>query len=230
MLRVAIAISAAGGAFWSSHDAAGKPQGVAVDLARAFADELGETLQLVEYPNSDTITNEAAAGTWDVTFIPMDAARAQKLDFGPVYNLSESTWLVRGGLTLATQADVDDPSVRPVAVANTTTMRAAVAALKRVSVTGYATMPEVMEALRSGAGDAFAMSRDGLERLSKDLPGSYVLPGKFFEAKTAAAVPKGHAEMLAKVSAFLMRAAKDGTLRKALDENDMKEAAVPEIG
>jgi polar amino acid transport system substrate-binding protein len=229
MLRVAVAISAAGGAFWSSRDENG-PKGVAVDLARAFARELGQELQLVEYENSNSITDDAVNDKWDVTFIPMDDARAQKLDFGPVYNLSESTWLVRPGLALKTQADIDDPSVRPIAVANTTTMRAACAALKRVEVKGYATMPEVMDALRSGEGDAFAMSRDGLERLSVELPGSYVLPGKFFEAKTTAAVPKGHAEMLAQVSAFLKRAAKDGTLRKALDENDMKEADVPEMG
>lgn len=229
MLRVAVAISAAGGAFWSSRDENG-PKGVAVDLARAFARELRQELQLVEYENSNSITDDAVNDKWDVTFIPMDAARAQKLDFGPVYNLSESTWLVRPGLSLKTQADVDDPSVRPIAVANTTTMRAACAALKCVEVKGYATMPEVMDALRSGAGDAFAMSRDGLERLSVELPGSYVLPGKFFEAKTAAAVPKGHAEMLAKVSAFLKRAGKDGTLRKALDENDMREADMPEMG
>ena len=229
MLRVAVAISAAGGAFWSSRDENG-PKGVAVDLARAFARELGEELQLVEYENSNSITDDAVRDEWDVTFIPMDALRAQKLDFGPVYNLTESTWLVRAGVTLKTQADVDDPTVRPIAVANTTTMRAACAALKRVEVKGYATMPEVMDALRSGEGDAFAMSRDGLERLSVELPGSYVLPGKFFEAKTAGAVPKGHADMLAKVSAFLKRAAKDGTLRKALDENDMKDAVVPEMG
>jgi polar amino acid transport system substrate-binding protein len=229
MLRVAIAISAAGGAFWSGRDEAGRPKGVAVDLARAFARELGEELQLVEYENSNSITDDAVRDKWDVTFIPMDAARAQKLDFGPVYNLSESTWLVRPGLALKTQADVDDPGVRPIAVANTTTMRAACAALKRVEVKGYATMPELMDALRSGEGDAFAMSRDGLERLSVEIPGSYVLPGKFFEAKTAAAVPKGHSAMLEKVSAFLKRAAKDGTLRKALDENDMKEADVPEM-
>jgi polar amino acid transport system substrate-binding protein len=229
MLRVAIAISNAGGAFWSGRHPSGEPKGVAVDLARAFARELKQELQLVEYENSNSITDDAVRDKWDVTFIPMDEARAQKLDFGPVYNLSESTWLVRPGVTLKTQADVDDPAVRPIAVANTTTMRAACAALKRVEVQGYATMPELMEALRSGEGDAFAMSRDGLERLSVEIPGSYVLPGKFFEAKTAAAVPKGHHEMLEKVSAFLRRSAKDGTLRKALDENDMKDADVPEM-
>ncbi len=182
MLRVAIAISAAGGAFWSSQDETGAPKGVAVDLARAFASDLGREAQLVAYPNSNEITEDAVRGGWHVTFIPMDALRAEKLDFGPVYNASESTWLVRPGLSLATQADVDAPEVRPIAVANTTTGRAAAAFLKRTQVRGYPTMTEIMEALRTGEGDAFAMSRDGLERLSHDLPGSYVLPGRFFEA------------------------------------------------
>ena len=231
MLRVAIAISAAGGAFWSSQDETGAPKGVAVDLARAFAADLGQEAQLVVYPNSNEITEDAARGGWHVTFIPMDALRAEKLDFGPVYNASESTWLVRPGLSLATQADVDAPDVRPIAVANTTTGRAAAAFLKRTQLRGYPTMTEIMEALRTGEGDAFAMSRDGLERLSHDLPGSYVLPGRFFEAKTAAAVPKGHAAMLEQVTAFLRRAARDGRLRAILDANDMREAEIPgELG
>ena len=227
MLRVAIAISAAGGAFWASQDESGVFRGVTVDLAHALAADLGRTLQIVAYPNSNEITEDAARGAWDVTFIPMDAARAQKLDFGAVYNASESTWLVRPGLTLETQADVDAPDVRPIAVANTTTGRAAAAFLKRTHVRGYATMAEIMEALCTGEGDAFAMSRDGLERLSRDLPGSKVLPGRFFEARTAAAVPRGHGAMLETVTAFLRGCAKDGRLRAILDANDMGEAEIP---
>ena len=227
MLRVAIAISAAGGAFWASQDERGAPRGVTVDLARALAADLGAELKILPYPNSNEITEDAARGAWDVTFIPMDEARAQKLDFGPVYNASESTWLVRPGLALKTQSDVDAPGVRPIAVANTTTGRAAAAFLKRTELRGYATMPEIMEALRSGEGDAFAMSRDGLERLSRDLPGSYVLPGRFFAARTAAATPRGQPAMLEAVSAFLRRAARDGRLRAILDANDMGEAEIP---
>ena len=227
MLRVAIAISAAGGAFWASRDESGAFRGVTVDLAHALAADLGRQLQLLAYPNSNEITEDAARGAWDVTFIPMDDARAQKLDFGPVYNASESTWLVRPGLALETQGDVDAPGVRPIAVANTTTGRAAAAFLKRTQLRGYATMPEIMDALRSAQGDAFAMSRDGLERLSRDLPGSRVLPGHFFEAKTAAAVPRGRSDMLETVTAFLRRAAQDGRLRTILDANDMREAEIP---
>ena len=227
MLRVAIAISAAGGAFWAHQDAGGAYRGVTVDLARALAHDLGRDLQILAYPNSNEITEDAARGAWDVTFIPMDEARAQKLDFGPVYNASESTWLVRPGLALETQADVDAPHVRPIAVANTTTGRAAAAFLKRTQVRGYATMDDIMEALRSGEGDAFAMSRDGLERLSRDLPGSRVLPGRFFEAKTAVAVPKGQTAMLETATAFLRRTAQDGRLCAILDANDMGDALIP---
>ena len=227
MLRVAIAISAAGGAFWAHQDAGGAYRGVTVDLARALAADLGRDLQILAYPNSNEITEDAARGAWNVTFIPMDEARAQKLDFGPVYNASESTWLVRPGVALETQADVDAPHVRPIAVANTTTGRAAAAFLKRTQVRGYATMDDIMEALRSGEGDAFAMSRDGLERLSRDLPGSRVLPGRFFEAKTAVAVPKGQTAMLETATAFLRRTAQDGRLCAILDANDMGDALIP---
>src|SRR3954447_9590640 len=78
LLRVAIAVSAAGGAFWGLPGIdGGEPRGVSVDLARDFARRLGLTLKLVVYPNSDAITIAAAANAWDVTLIPYDSERAQ---------------------------------------------------------------------------------------------------------------------------------------------------------
>ena len=226
-LRVAIAISAAPGAFWASRDAAsGEPRGVSVDLARAFAAELGAPLELVVYENSSSITAAAARGEWDATFIPMDDDRAKKIDFGPVYNVAESTFLVRPGLSIATVADVDRPGVRVVAVADTTTMRACAAWAKQTAVTGYPTIDEVVAKLRSGEMDAFAMSRDGLTTLAAELPGSRVLPGQFFGAKTAVATPQGRPDMLARATAFMNTAKSSGLVRRIFDANGMEESPV----
>jgi polar amino acid transport system substrate-binding protein len=226
-LRVAIAISAAPGAFWASRDpSSGEPRGVSVDLAKAFAAELGVPLQLVVYENSSSITAAAAKGEWDATFIPMDDDRAKKIDFGPVYNVAESTFLVRAGSSLASVAEVDRPGVRIVAVADTTTMRACEAWARQTRVTGFATVDEIVKKLKAGEMDAFAMSRDGLTALAAEIPGSRVLPGQFFGAKTAVATPQGRAELLARVGAFLQAAKSNGTVRRIFDANGMAGSPV----
>src|SRR5664279_5880498 len=87
-LRVAIAISAAGGAFWSTRNEAGGYAGVPVDLGKEMAAQLGLPVEYVAYSNSGKITDAASTGAWDVTFLPQDAERESKMSFGPVYELS----------------------------------------------------------------------------------------------------------------------------------------------
>ena len=55
-LRVAIAISPAGGAFWSTKTESGYA-GVPVDLGKAMAAELGVPVEYVAFQNSGQITD-----------------------------------------------------------------------------------------------------------------------------------------------------------------------------
>src|ERR1700733_8262955 len=66
-LRVAIGISAAGGAFWSTKTESGYA-GVPVDLGKEMAAQLGVPVEYVAYPNSGQITDAAGKDAWDVTF------------------------------------------------------------------------------------------------------------------------------------------------------------------
>src|SRR5882724_8654979 len=68
-LRVAIAISAAGGAFWSSKTEAGGYAGAPVELGKEMAAQLGVPVEYVAYLNSGQITDAASKGVWDVTFL-----------------------------------------------------------------------------------------------------------------------------------------------------------------
>jgi polar amino acid transport system substrate-binding protein len=63
-LRVAIGISAAGGAYWSTKNAAGGYNGVPVDLGKEMAAQLGVPVEYVTYSNSGLITDAASTGAW----------------------------------------------------------------------------------------------------------------------------------------------------------------------
>jgi len=221
-LRVAIGISPAGGAYWSTKTEAGYA-GVPVDLGKALADQLGVPVEYVAYQNSGQITDAASSGVWDVTFLPKDAERETRMLFGPIYEVSEATYIVKAGSTITNFATLDRPGVKVVAVNNTTTMRGAQAHLKNAQVTGYQTYDEIFNLLKNGEIDAFALSRDQLNALSKKIPGTRVLDETFKQTVTAVAVPLGHSLALEYASKFMTEAKSNGLLRKAFDNNGLKD-------
>src|SRR6478752_3751609 len=92
-LRVAIAISPAGGAFWSTKTEAGYA-GVPVDLGKDMAAQIGIPVEYVVYQNSGQITDAAGKGSWDVTWLPKDPEREAKMMFGPIYEVADATYIV----------------------------------------------------------------------------------------------------------------------------------------
>jgi polar amino acid transport system substrate-binding protein len=225
-LRVAIAISAAGGAFWSTKNEAGGYAGVPVDLGKEMAAQLGVPVEYVVHQNSGQITDAASKGTWDVTWLPQDPERETKMSFGPVYEVSDATYIVKAGSSVTDFKTLDQPGIKVAAVNNTTTMRGAIAHLKNAKVTGYQTYDEIIALLKSGEVDAFALSRDQLKALSKKLPGTHVLDETFKKTTTAVAVPLNHPQSLAFATKFMTGATSNGTLRKAYDNNGLKDAPI----
>jgi len=221
-LRVAIGISPAGGAYWSTKTENGYA-GVPVDLGKALADQLGVAVEYVAYQNSGQITDAASKGVWDVSFLPKDPERETKMLFGPIYEVSDATYIVKPGSTITDFASLDQTGVKVAAVSNTTTMRGAMAHLKNAKVTGYQTFDEIFNLLKAGEVDAFALSRDQLNALAKKIPGSRVLDETFKQTVTAVAVPLGHNLSLEYASKFMSDAKTNGLLRKAFDNNGLKD-------
>ena len=124
-LRVAIAISPAGGAFWSTKTEAGGYAGVPVDLGKEMAAQLGVPVEYVAHQNSGQIVDAASKGTWDVTFLPKDPEREARMSFGPIYEVADATFIVKAGSPIANFMDLDKPGTKIAAVNKTTTMRGA---------------------------------------------------------------------------------------------------------
>jgi polar amino acid transport system substrate-binding protein len=225
-LRVAIGISPAGGAFWSTRSEAGGYVGVPVDLGKEMAAQLGIPVEYVAYPNSGKITDAASTGVWDVTFLPKDPERETKMSFGPIYEVADATYIVKAGSTATDFQALDQAGVKVAAVNNTTTMRGAIAHLKNAKVTGYQTYDEIFGLLKNGEVDAFALSRDQLNAMARKIPGTRVLDGTFKQTVTAVAVPLNHPLALAFVTKFMTDAMSNGMLRKAYDNNGLKDTPI----
>jgi len=221
-LRIAIAISPAGGAFWSTRNDAGGYAGVPVDLGKEMAAQLGVPVEYVAYPNSGKIVEAVSTGAWDVSFLPKYAEREARMSFGPIYEVADATYIVKAGSMATNFATLDLPGVKVAAVNATTTMRGAIAHLKHAKVTGYQTYDEIFTLLKNGEIDAFALSRDQLNAMASKIPGTRVLDETFKKTVTAVAVPLNHPLALAFATKFMSEATTNGTLRKAYDNNGLR--------
>jgi polar amino acid transport system substrate-binding protein len=226
-LRVAVAVAPSASTFFSMRDqTTGELRGVAVTLGAELAEQLGVPVEYVVYPNSGELTAAGPLGEWDVSFMPADDERATVVDFGPAYNLFESTYLVRAGSPIASIDDVDRPGVRVAAIDNTTTGRSAARQLRAAALISFRSVDDVQKAVLSGDVDAVAMSRASLQALVPTLPGARVLPGYFHATANSIAVPKGRPAALEYVSRFIEAAKASGSVRRAFDAIGLREAVV----
>ena len=225
-LRGGVVIAPAASAFFAIKDAQGAPRGVTVDLLRFFEAQTKLPLDLTLYDNSGQVTDAVADGRCDVGFMPQDASRAARVAFGPPYTMIESTFLVPAGSTVQRIDEINAAGRRIVAIANTTTMRAATRACPQASVREVPTVEEMISLAKAGEGDAFALSKDAFATILPKLPGARVLSGNFQQTGIGVAVPPGRPRALAAVTALLGASKRQGIVRRALDAAGFKDTAV----
>ena len=225
-LRGGIVVSPAASAFFAIKDGKGEVTGVTVDLMRAFAEALKLPLELQVFENSGQVTDAVATAACDVAFMPRDATREMKVDFGPAYYFISSTYLVPAGSTIQSIDEVNRPGMRIVGISNTTTVRSAARTAPNASVQEVPSVDLMTEMASKGQGDAFALSHDSFSGLLPKLPGARVLPGHFQKTGISVAVPKGRPAALKIVSGLLEDVKKSGVVRRALDRAGFKDAEV----
>ena len=221
-LRVAIGISPAGGAYWSTRTEAGGYAGVPVDLGKDGrpARRPGGICRLSELGPDHRRRVERL---WDVTFLPQDPEREAKMLFGPIYEVADATYIVKAGSPITNFATLDQPGVKVAAVNNTTTMRGAIAHLRTPGLRAIRPTTRSSRLLKNGEIDAFALSRDQLDAMAKKIPGTRVLDETFKQTVTAVAVPLNHPLALEYATKFMTEATSNGVLRKAFDHNGLKD-------
>ena len=225
-LRGGVVVAPAPSAFFAIRDKKGEVAGVTVDLVRAFATSLKLPLDMQIYENSGQVTDAVASGACDLGFMPRDAAREAKVDFGPAYYFISSTYLVPAGSTIETIDEVNRPGVRIVAISNTTTARSARRTAPNASVEEVPSVDLMTEMATARKGDAFALSHDSFTGLLPRLPGARVLPGHFQQTGIAIAVPKGRPAALKIATGLLEEAKRSGLVRRALDAAGFRDAEV----
>ena len=94
--------------------ASGEMKGVGFDLGKELARRMRVPFEPVLYPSIGALLDSGKSGGWDVAFIGFSAARAKEWDFAAPHLEVEFGYLIPGGSSISTVADVDRPGIRVV--------------------------------------------------------------------------------------------------------------------
>jgi polar amino acid transport system substrate-binding protein len=172
--------------------ASGEMRGVGFDLGKALAQRIQIPFEPVLYSSIAALLDSGTSGGWDVAFIGFTPARAHAWDFAALHLQVEFGYLIPGGSSISTMADVDRPGIR-VAVQERSGPDAFLSrhALKHAEVVRASSYADTVEMAKSGAADAIFSIKPNLFELSRQLPGSRILDGSPGSVSQGMAIPKG---------------------------------------
>jgi polar amino acid transport system substrate-binding protein len=230
-LRIALAVAPAPSALYVIEDHATKSyRGVAADLGRLLAQKLDVPAEFVPYRTAGEITADADKNKWDITFMPVDEEGRKAVSFGNAFHILQSTYLVAPDSGIKSIADVNRGGVRVGSIPNSTALRASKATAPNADHVTAASVGDLATLMKSRKVDAIALARETLVGLAKDIPGSRILDGAFFNSTTSIAVPNNKPLSLAYVNDFIESAKASGAVRKAFDDIGLTMAVVAPAG
>ncbi|MFL1417103.1 transporter substrate-binding domain-containing protein [Pseudomonas fildesensis] len=194
--------------------ASGEPQGVSVALAKALADELGVSLELITFDAAGKVFAVLADDVWRVAFLAIEPVREQQIAFSAPYVAIKGTYLVRSDSALSHVAQLDEPG-RRIAVGQ--------GAAYDLYLSRTVQQAELVRAPTSAAAvdwfveqglDAAAGVRDFLRTKASEQ--WRLVEDDFMTIHQAMAVPVAHAAAATFVKSFVERQKHNGLVKRGL--------------
>jgi polar amino acid transport system substrate-binding protein len=201
------------------------PAGVAYELGRELARELGVPVIYVELQRAQQLTEALKANQADFTVTNASEARARDVDFTEPVLRVELGYLVPAGSPIRSFADVDQPGVKIGVSEGSSTLAALPRLLKSATLSPVPSMAAAAQQLNAKGLDAFATNKGILFELSDQVPGSRVLDGRWGVENIAIAVPKGRQSAQPFLARFAQKMRESGELQKMMDRAGLRGAA-----
>jgi polar amino acid transport system substrate-binding protein len=210
----------------TGRSAAGDPEGVSPDMARAVAERLGVPVKYVPFKTPGELADAAGSGAWDIGLIGAEPQRAATITFTAAYCEIEASYLVPAGSRLKTIAEVDAAGVR-IATAG----RAAYGLWLERNIK-HATLVRTDSV--DGANAQFL--RDQLEALAglrprlltdvREMPGTRILDGKFMSVQQAIGTAPKNAAGAKFLRGFVEEAKASGLVAKLIERHKVRGLSV----
>ena len=186
----------------------------------------GFRLKPVLYPSVGALLDGGKSGAWDVAFVGFSPARAKEWDFTALHMEIEFGYLIPGGSSISTMADVDRPGIRVAVQEKSQPDIFLSRTLKNAVVVRASSLAGTLEMLKSGKADVIFSIKPSLFEMSNQLPGSRVLDGRPGIDPHAMAMPKGRDLGVAYARKFVEDAKSEGLVKAAIERAGMRGAVV----
>jgi len=206
--------------------ASGEMKGVGFDLGKELARRMGVAFEPVLYPSIGALLDGGKSGNWDVTFIGFSPARAKDMDFTAPHLEVELGYLIPGGSSISTMADVDRPGIRVAIQEKGLADIFLSRTLKNAVVVRASSLAGTVEMLKSGRADVIFSVKPSLFEVSNQLPGSRVLDGRPGIDPHAMAMPKGRGVGAAYARRFIEDSKSEGLVKAAIERAGIRGAGV----
>lgn len=197
--------------------ATGQMRGPSFDLARELARRTGKPWQMNPLANPPAVIEAVKNGEADIGFVAFEATRVGTVEFSQTYMLVQQSFLVLGNSSIRAVADIDRAGQKIGGTRNDSITLCLKRVLKQATPVELENNPELIaSALWARQIDAVGANRQRLTTLMKSAPGTRLLADNFFNVPQNIIVPKGKADVLAAVDAFIDDVRASGFLREAI--------------
>ena len=206
--------------------ATGAPRGVSVDLATELGRRLGVPVRFVLYDAAGKVVEGLKAGEWDIGFYAIDPVRGIDTDFSGPYVVIEGAYLVAQDSPIRDRFDVDRKGHRVVVATGSAYDLYLTRELKAATLIRVSTSQAVVDSMLTQSAEVSAGVRQQLELDQKRLPRLRMLEGRFMSINQAMGVPKGRAEGVRYLSAYVEEMKASGFVAESLRRHGIQGAAV----
>jgi len=206
--------------------ASGEFKGPAIELGKELARRLGVQFEPVPYASFPPVLAGAKSGEWDIAMIGITSDRAQVVDFTTPYMVVEFGYLVPGGSSISTSADVDRTGVRIAALEKSSPDAYLSRTLQRATLVRVSTFADMVEALNAGKVEALYGTRAGMLNQVAKVPGSRMLEGPSGGEEAALAVPKGRQPGVEYARRFVEDSKSDGFIKATIERAGLQGVVV----
>ena len=198
----------------------GEARGISVALARELAARLGLELDLVRYTTAGSVVEALGRDEWDIAFLAVDPARAERIAFTSPYIVIEGSYAVHENSSIRSPDEVDRSGVRISLTRGSGYDLFLTRTIKHAALVRSATVDEAIREFAAGTCEVLASITHSLLIYARKTKGMRLLEPSFMTIGHAMAVPKGRSEAAAYVNAFI-----DGIRAASFVAENMGDAA-----
>ncbi|NLP63440.1 ABC transporter substrate-binding protein [Paraburkholderia sacchari] len=207
--------------------ASGEASGVSVDLARAFAQQLGVPLELVLFDTAAQSVEAVSEERADFGFFAVDPKRGETIAFTAPYVLIEGFYLVRDDSPVRANAEVDQPHNRVAVGKGSAYDLFLTRELKAAQIVRAPSSPAVVQTFLDQGLEVAAGVKQQLEADARKTPGLRLLDERFMVIRQAMGVAKQRGPRAAAVLGEFVEAMKaSGFVAESLARHGIEGASV----